>query len=464
MKVSGDAGLLDDGTGPDVLETSFTVSVTIMEGTGTLLARLSPDPTPALDTADAFAGAALTTTDAGMVAEYLRSVSAGKTPLDIGSVRYAGVDARATILATGFDRHTFLCGQSGSGKTYALGVVLERLLMETDLQLVILDPNSDFVKLGTSRTFEEAARGFRGFVETESEYATLRERYDRAVSTVRVLRHTPRGETSPDALRLRFSNLHPSVQGMVLQLDPLEDLEEFSVFLDIRARFGDRPYSLTDVRRAAAEDLSPQSRNLALRISNLGVDQWDIWAEADESVWSEGPVLSWRAIVLDIGGLANPAEQALVSLGLQNYIWNRRNERRPLLLVIDEAHTVCPAEPASRLQAAATDRTVQIAGEGRKFGIYMLVSTQRPQKLHPNVISQCDNLILMRMNSEGDLAHLGRTFSFVPPSLLGSAIGFRQGESLIAGKLVPSPLMTTFGGRFSHEGGGDVPTDWARRS
>jgi len=45
------------------------------------------------------------------------------------------------------DRHTLLRGQSGSGKTYSLGVILERLLIETDLRLVILDPNSDFVRL-----------------------------------------------------------------------------------------------------------------------------------------------------------------------------------------------------------------------------------------------------------------------------------------------------------------------------
>jgi len=59
--------------------------------------------------------------------------------------------------AGGFNRHTFLCGQSGSGKTYSLGVILERLLTETDLRLVILDPNSDFVRLGTIRDGTDAA-------------------------------------------------------------------------------------------------------------------------------------------------------------------------------------------------------------------------------------------------------------------------------------------------------------------
>ena len=43
----------------------------------------------------------------------------------------------ALLDAGGFGRHTFLCGQSGSGKTYSLGVVLERLLLETDLRIVV---------------------------------------------------------------------------------------------------------------------------------------------------------------------------------------------------------------------------------------------------------------------------------------------------------------------------------------
>ena len=57
--------------------------------------------------------------------------------------------------AGGFDRHTFLCGQSGSGKSYSLGLILEQLLLETDLRMVILDPNSDFARLREVRDATE---------------------------------------------------------------------------------------------------------------------------------------------------------------------------------------------------------------------------------------------------------------------------------------------------------------------
>ncbi len=70
---------------------------------------------------------------------------------------------------------------------------------------------------------------------------------------------------------------------------------------------------------------------------------------------------------------------------------------------------------------------MQIAAEGRKYGLYLLASTQRPGKVHENVVSQCDNLVLMRMNSTADLADLGRLFSFVAPGLLAGAPVLRHG-------------------------------------
>ena len=130
--------------------------------------------------------------------------------------------------------------------------------------------------------------------------------------------------------------------------------------------------------------------------------------------------------------------------------------------MIDEAHNVCPQLPESGLQFLATETAIKIAAEGRKFGLYLLVSTQRPQKVHENIVSQCDNLLLMRMNSVADVGHLTEVFSFVPPSLLARATGFRQGEALVAGKVVPTPTFVRFGARVSEEGGSDVPADWAR--
>jgi uncharacterized protein len=104
-----------------------------------------------------------------------------------------------------------------------------------------------------------------------------------------------------------------------------------------------------------------------------------------------------------------------------------------------------------------------IGGEGRKFGIYMVLSTQRPQKVHRNVISQCDNLLLMRVNSVGDLDELAQVFSHVPPGMIAEARSFRLGEVLAAGPVSPTPMRLRMGERWSPEGGADLPSTWARR-
>ena len=141
-------------------------------------------------------------------------------------------------------------------------------------------------------------------------------------------------------------------------------------------------------------------------------------------------------------------------------LWREHARREPVAIVIDEAHNVCPAEPDDPLTALATADAVRIAGEGRKFGLYLIVVTQRPQKVHENVLSQCDNLVLMRMNSTADLGHVARVFSFVPPGLVDRAATFAQGEALVAGKIASHPALIRFGARITEEGGADV-AGWA---
>jgi hypothetical protein len=72
------------------------------------------------------------------------------------------------------------------------------------------------------------------------------------------------------------------------------------------------------------------------------------------------------------------------------------------------------------------------------------------------VLSQCDNLVLMRMNSMADLAHVARVFSFAPPGLIDRATAFHPGEALVAGKLATHPALIRFGARITEEGGADV--------
>jgi DNA helicase HerA-like ATPase len=336
--------------------------------------------------------------------------------------------------AGGFGRHTFICGQSGSGKTYSLGVLLEHLLMETNLRVVVLDPNSDYVRLAEKRK------------EVDPDAA---EHFNRIADSIAVRS----GAEGPARIRVRFRELSPAYHAALLRFDPLENREEYA---ELNAYVEDENIrSLEDLERVGSDAL-------LLRARNLGVDRWSIWpgregtSLAAELEDPDGP----RCIVVDLGSLATREEQALTAGAVLEWLWRGRARREPIAIVIDEAHNVCPVEPEDPITALATQDAIRIAGEGRKFGLYMIVVTQRPQKVHENVISQCENLVLMRMNSTADLGHVGRVFSFVPPGLLDRATTFGQGEALVAGKIASHPALIRFGARITEEGGADVGGWW----
>ncbi len=362
------------------------------------------------------------------VGAWLEETSPDRAHLDVGELALApGVPFR--LDAGGFGRHTFLCGQSGSGKTYSLGVLIERLLMETNLRVVVLDPNSDYVRLGDLRADDE--------------------RYRDAAASVQVRG----GSNGPDPIRIRFRDLSPVHQAGLLRLDPLRDREEYAELLALLEDESIR--SLGDLAESPAEDLK-------LRARNLGIDRFGIWpgpdgeSLLDELVSPAGP----RCLVVDLGSLDTREEQTLTAGAVLERLWRERARREPVAIVIDEAQNVCPPEAADALTALAIEDAIRIAGEGRKFGLYLIVVTQRPQKIHENVLSQCDNLVLMRMNSVADLAHVASVFSFVPPGLVDRATAFGQGEALAAGKIASHPALVRFGSRISHEGGADV-AGWA---
>jgi uncharacterized protein len=398
-----------------VREAQVEVPIRLLEGSGDLLARLDGDELLDIAADDAFREADLAAAPAELVTAFMDRVDTSATLLDIGDATSGG---RAHLHAQGFARHTFLCGQSGAGKTYALGVVLERLITQTDLRLVVLDPNGDYVGLGS------------------------------VAPRVRVF------SRDHEPLRLRFEELSRAMRAAVVGLDPLRDMDDYAAF----DRLAEGRGSLQEVRDAAVGE----AKRVALRIDNLAVDRWDLWARSGEASVLDAVGGDSQATVIDLSSLDTPEEQALSAGAVLAHLWERRAERRPALVVIDEAHNVCPAGQPARLGAEGRDLVVRIAGEGRKYGLYLLLVTQRPEKLEPNALTQSDNLILLRLNGAADVERIVAAFSFVSPSLLAEAPSFAKGEALLAGGIVGRPMRARFGGRLSPEGGGDVPTSWAR--
>jgi DNA helicase HerA-like ATPase len=74
--------------------------------------------------------------------------------------------------------------------------------------------------------------------------------------------------------------------------------------------------------------------------------------------------------------------------------------RVPTFIIVDEAHNLIPADPRNHNETRLREQFRTIAAEGRKFGLFLILVSQRPDKLDPWVLSECANRAVMKIGSE----------------------------------------------------------------
>ena len=125
--------------------------------------------------------------------------------------------------------------------------------------------------------------------------------------------------------------------------------------------------------------------------------------------------------ILDISGLPNevagPLTAALARLLFSYKLHQSRTEREqdPILLVCEEAHRYVPNRGEAQY-AAAQESIRRIAREGRKYGIGLMLVSQRPSDIESTVLSQCNSWLVLRLTNGADQEHVGR---FLPDTLSG---------------------------------------------
>jgi DNA helicase HerA-like ATPase len=123
--------------------------------------------------------------------------------------------------------------------------------------------------------------------------------------------------------------------------------------------------------------------------------------------------------ILDISGLptevAGPLTAALSRLLFSFKLAQTRKERErnPVLLVCEEAHRYVPDRGEAQY-GAAQDAIRRIAREGRKYGIGLMLVSQRPSDVESTVLSQCNSWLVLRLTNGHDQEHVGR---FLPDSM-----------------------------------------------
>ena len=157
---------------------------------------------------------------------------------------------------------------------------------------------------------------------------------------------------------------------------------------------------------------------------------------------SEGKPIS----IIDVSGIPSEITSVVVALlsrlVFDFAIWSKGEQRRPILLVCEEAHRYIPNE-ANAQGSVVGDILGRIAKEGRKYGVSLGLITQRPSDLAEGVLSQCGTILAMRLNNERDQNFVRAAMPEGARGFLDAIPALRNREVIVCGEGVSIPIRVS---------------------
>ncbi len=382
---------------------------------------------------------------------------------------YAGDDDGATIGAVHHDetiparislkemlnKHFAVLGSTGVGKSSGVAVILNAVLdAAPNMRIFLLDGHNEFGRCFGARAnvvnpqslklpfwlfnFEElidVVYGGRPAIDEELEI--LSEHIPVAKGMYLAQR-----ATQPDRFGLR--KLDPKRAGFTVDTPVPYLLQDLVNLIDERmGKLENRATRMHCHRLLARLDALKNDPRYGFMFENANVGG-DTMAEILTNLFRLEPNCQ-PMTVMQLAGLPTEVVDAVVCvvarLAFDFGLWS--DGAMPLLFVCEEAHRYAPADRNAGF--APTRRALlRIAKEGRKYGVYLGLVTQRPGELDPTIISQCNTLFAMRLANERDQALLRSAVTDAVANLLAFVPSLGTREVVAFGEGLPLPTRLRF--------------------
>ena len=347
-------------------------------------------------------------------------------------------------------KHTAILGSTGAGKSGTVAAIIHSLLergqtagyKEWHPRIIILDPHyeygsafSNHKKLSTDDGSLSLPYWFLNFQETvalligKGEFVATTQ-----ANIVKVALLKAREE---GANELGLDHTLITVDSPV----PYK-LATFRAVVD-----SDKPTQLSkqDSHNSILEKLDVLIRDARVKflMAEWKGDKVDPFSSIVEQLVGPGP----QPRIVDLSGVPNEVagiSSAVIARTLFNIkVWQTPDERinDPALLVCEEAHRYVPNRGEAQYEAAQ-EAVQRIAKEGRKYGLGLLLVSQRPSEVDATVLSQCNSWIVLRITNDADREHVR---SILPDSMEGLCkmlSGLRRQEAIFVGQaaILPSRI------------------------
>ncbi|WP_069806929.1 ATP-binding protein [Vulcanisaeta thermophila] len=139
-----------------------------------------------------------------------------------------------------------------------------------------------------------------------------------------------------------------------------------------------------------------------------------------------------------------------------NFVRNLPGPRYPfpVVVILEEAHRFAP--PRSTRKTLSLSIISRIAAEGRKFGVYLVVITQRPSRVDPDILSQCNSQLILRLINQRDIQATLSASEALSQELSQLIPVLDTGEGVVTGPITPLPMVIKLRNRVLDYGGSDI--------
>lgn len=178
------------------------------------------------------------------------------------------------------------------------------------------------------------------------------------------------------------------------------------------------------------------------------MNEWDGGADPLPEIMNQFLTDKTKIQIVDLSGVPNEvagtASAAISRMIFQLKVWQNEEERNnsPVLLVCEEAHRYVPNRGEAQYEAAQS-AVRRIAKEGRKYGVGLLLVSQRPSEVEATVLSQCNSWIVLRITNDSDREHVRSILPDTMSGLTKMLSGLRRQEAIFVGQAatLPSRIM-----------------------
>ncbi len=372
---------------------------------------------------------------------------AGRRTVTIGQLSQDDtIDACIAIDET-LARHFAVVGTTGVGKSTAVSLLLRKAIAaRPDLRVLIMDPHNEFaaslpehcVKVDSNsldlpfwlfRLEEFSEVLFRGRETDADEIDVLRD----LIPAAKNLYRSPQGGTF---LRRGVDALTADTPVPYRMADLIKQIDERMGLLESK---NERP--ILKSLRTRIESALADPRYRFMFHSRLIEDTIHETIGNIFRVPTHGRPVTCFEMAGMPSEVVNSVCSVLARLAFDLALWSEG--RLKLLLLCEEAHRYMPAD--HRLGFAPTRHALsRIAKEGRKYGCYLGVVTQRPGELDPTILSQCSTVFAMRLANEQDQAIIRSAIADSSASTLSFLSSMGQREAIAFGEGVATTMRLKF--------------------